>query len=132
MLVRNFMNASPAVIESDANLSAALKMMAERKNRHLVILDESKAVAGILSDRDLALYYDPIKMTQERWEEVKVSQIMAKDPVAIGSAATIHHAAKLLLSEAISALAVVDNGELVGVLSDRDFTRYFAQARKEG
>jgi len=129
MLVKNFMNASPAVIESDANLSAALKMMAERKNRHLIILDDTKAVTGILSDRDLALFYDPIKMTQERWDEVKVSQIMAKNPVTIGSGATIQEAAKLLLSEAISALAVVDNGALVGVLSDRDFTRHFAQVR---
>lgn len=132
MIVRDFMNTAPAVIEPDADLSAALQLMAERKNRHLVIIDGGGAVTGILSDRDLALYYDPIKMTQERWEEVKVSQIMAPNPIAIGSTAPINDAARLLLREAISALAVVDNGQLVGVLSDRDFTRHFAQSGSEG
>jgi len=126
MLVRDLMNTTPGTLGPDATLHEALHQMAEKKNRHLVVV-EGTAVVGILSDRDLALYYDPEGMTAERWKQVQVRQIMSDDPVTIGSGASVQQAARMLLKEAVSALPVVDNGELVGVLSDRDFTRHFAQ-----
>lgn len=126
MLVRDLMNRAPGTLSPDATLDEALHQMAEKKNRHLVVV-EGTEVVGILSDRDLALYYDPEGMTAERWKQVQVRQIMSDDPVTIGSGASVQQAARMLLKEAVSALPVVDNGELVGVLSDRDFTRHFAQ-----
>jgi CBS domain-containing protein len=53
---------------------------------------------------------------------------MTAQPVTIGSGAPVREAARLLLKAAVSALPVIDNGQLVGVLSDRDFTRHFAQS----
>ena len=126
MLVRDLMNRSPGAIAPEATLDDALRQMAEKKNRHLVVVT-GPAVVGILSDRDLALHYDPDGMTAERWKETQVRQIMSPDPVTIGSGASVREAARLLLKAAVSALPVVDNGQLVGVISDRDFTRHFAQ-----
>jgi CBS domain-containing protein len=127
MLVRDMMNTQPGTIAPEATLADALRVMAEKKNRHLVVVEKG-AVVGILSDRDLALYYDPAGMTEERWKGVRVKQIMTANPITIGSGAPVREAARLLLKEAVSALPVIDNGQLVGALSDRDFTRHFAQA----
>ena len=127
MLVRDMMNRSPGTVAPEATLAEALRVMADKKNRHLVVVDRG-TVVGILSDRDLAMYYDPSGMTEERWKGVRVKQIMTGNPITIGSGAPIREAARILLKEAVSALPVVDNGELVGALSDRDFTRHFAQA----
>ena len=127
MLVRDMMNRNPGRIAPDATLAEALQLMAEKKNRHLVVVLRSEVV-GILSDRDLAMVYDPDGMTEERWKQAQVRQVMTEKPVTIGSGAPLREAARLLLRSAVSALPVVDNGELVGVLSDRDFTRHFAQA----
>jgi CBS domain-containing membrane protein len=127
MIVRDLMNQQPATIRPGATLGEALAAMAERKVHHLVVTDgEHEAVAGILSDRDLALYYDPAGMTQERWSSATVGQLMSRDPLAIGSGAPLREAARLLLREGVSALLVVDSGQLVGILSDRDFVRHFA------
>ena len=126
MIVRELMNAKPATLTPVATLAEALQLMAERKARHVVVLD-GESVVGILSDRDLALYYDPVKMTEARWKQAQVSQLMSADPVTIGSGAEVREAARLLLKAAVSALPVVDNGTLVGVLSDRDFPRHFAR-----
>jgi acetoin utilization protein AcuB len=126
MLVRDMMNRSPGTITPEATLADALQLMAEKKNRHLIVVQRDE-VMGILSDRDLALYYDPDGMTEERWKQAKVRTIMTANPVTIGSGAPVREAARLLLKAAISALPVIDNGQLVGVLSDRDFTRHFAQ-----
>ena len=127
MIVRDFMNQAPAIIRPTATLAEALQLMADRKSRHVVVVEAQEgAVIGILSDRDMAMFYDPVNMTQERWKQGSVSQLMSKAPVTIGSGAPVEEAARMLLREGVSALPVVDNGQLVGILSDRDFVRYFA------
>ncbi len=49
------MNRNPATVSPQANLSEALELMAERKLRHIVIMESDAYVLGILSDQDLAL-----------------------------------------------------------------------------
>lgn len=127
MLVRDLMNQSPGTIGPEATLADALQLMADKKNRHLVVV-EADTVVGIVSDRDLAMFYDPAGMTSERWQQTQVKRLMVSNPVVIGSGSTVGEAARLLLRTAISALPVVDSGQLVGVISDRDFTRHFAQS----
>ncbi|HEX7928136.1 MAG TPA: CBS domain-containing protein [bacterium] len=127
MIVRDIMNQQPGTIRPHATLAEALQLMADRKSRHLVVMDADDAtVIGILSDRDMAMYYDPLGMTQERWKQGNVEQLMSKSVVTIGSGAKLEEAARMLLREGVSALPVVDSGQLVGILSDRDFVRYFA------
>jgi acetoin utilization protein AcuB len=127
MIVRDIMNESPGTVRPSATLADALQLMADRKARHLVVVDPDQAlVIGILSDRDMAMYYDPTGMTEERWKQGSVGQLMSKSVVTIGSGAKVEEAARMLLREGVSALPVVDSGQLVGILSDRDFVRHFA------
>jgi len=126
MLVSDLMKSNPANVESNATLGVALKKMAEHNCRHLAVVNGAN-VAGILSDRDLALFYDPASMTEQRWEEGKVSDLMTKNPTTIGSQAPLAEAAKLLVKGGFSALLVVDSGELVGILTESDFVRHFAE-----
>ncbi|MEE8433849.1 MAG: CBS domain-containing protein [bacterium] len=131
MRVRDLMNTEPAVISPKEGLDKGLALMAARKNRHLMVVDEASNVVGILSDQDMAMVYDPRNMTETRWKAITVEEVMTPNPITIGSNATIEEAAQNLLKEAVSALPVVDNGQLVGALSDRDFTRHFAQSADE-
>ena len=126
MIVKDLMNEKPGSIAPEASLADALKAMADNKSRHLVVIESEENVVGIFSDRDLAMVYDPVNMTQERWESVKVNQVMAKNPVSIGSQAPIGEAARLLLRHSVSSLPVVDNGILIGILTQREFVRHFA------
>lgn len=127
MKVSDLMNVSPAHVELEDTLDKALKLMAEKKKRHVVVMGEGGHVAGILSDHDLAMFYDPANMTAERWASAKVSDLMTERPVSIGSHAAIEEAAKMLLKHGLSALPVVENGTLRGILSEKDFVRYFAR-----
>ncbi len=127
MKVEDFMNKQPASISPNASLALALEQMAEKKTRHLVVIAEGGNIAGILSDRDLAMYYDPEKMTQERWDNARVGDLMSADPISIGSHAPIQEAAKLLIRLSVSALPVVDNGQLNGILSEKEFVRHFSK-----
>ncbi len=127
MLVRDLMNDDPATITPSAGLDEALALMAGRKHRHLMVLNDAGDLVGVVSDQDMAMVYDPDDMTATRWQEITVGEVMTRHPVSIGSGAPVKEAAKILLKFAVTALPVVDNGQLVGVLSDRDFTRHFAQ-----
>ena len=126
MLVSAIMNDKPAQVAPQSTLSEALEMMATHKTRHVVVV-ENDGVVGILSDRDLAAHYKPENAPGESWDSMRVRQVMSARPVTIGSKAELREAARMLLREAVSALPVVDNGKLVGLLSDREFTRYFAR-----
>ena len=133
MKVRDLMNPEPATVPVDATLADVLEVMADQKNRHVVLIKEPEDVAGIISDRDLAMYYDPVNMTPDKWQKAKAADLMSPDPVSIGSQAPIEEAAKLLLKLGVSALPVVENGSLHGILSEKDFVRHFAGlGRAEG
>lgn len=131
MKVREMMNEKPATLTAQASLAETLDTMAKQKSRHVVILNESRAPIGIISDRDLAMVYDPEAISKGRWNETKVTQVMTPSPITVGSGADLQAAAKMLLQHAISALPVVDDGKLVGILSEKDFVRHFARNRPE-
>ena len=132
MIVADLMNMDPATIHPGANLAEALEAMAEKKTRHLIVIAEADVVAGILSDRDLAMYYDPRTMTQKKWEQATVESLMTANPISIGSKAPIEEAAKLLLKSGFSALPIVDAGYLAGILTERDFVRYLSRPPTPG
>ena len=132
MIVADLMNKNPATIQPGANLAQALETMAAKKARHLIVLSETNSVAGILSDRDLAMYYDPRSMTQQKWEQATVASLMTVNPISMGSKAPIEEAAKLLLKSGFSALPIVDAGSLAGILTERDFVRYLSKTLTPG
>lgn len=124
MRVRDLMTTDPVTVSPDTSLADGLQRMAERRVRHLLVLGSEGDVAGIVSDRDLALFYDPEGMAPETWRQVNVSRLMTSKPVTIGSAAPLAEAARTLLESGFSALPVVDNGQLVGILTERDFVKH--------
>jgi CBS domain-containing protein len=52
---------------------------------------------------------------------------MSADPETIGSHASVEEAAKMLLRLGVSALPVVESGELRGIITEKDFVRHFAR-----
>ncbi|MDW7685052.1 MAG: CBS domain-containing protein [Bacillota bacterium] len=51
-----------------------------------------------------------------------VSQIMTKNVVSVSSQQSVQEAAQLMKQHNIGVIPVVDNGELKGILTDRDIT----------
>lgn len=53
-----------------------------------------------------------------------VPQVMAKTPEVISSEATVKEVAEILSKREFHALPVVDNGDLVGIVTTTDFIKY--------
>ena len=62
------------------------------------------------------------------WTEQSVGSVVTMAPVSLGSDTSIQDAAKLMAEHSISSVLVVDDGQLVGILTDRDLrNRVIAQ-----
>jgi acetoin utilization protein AcuB len=103
--------------------------------QHLLVLSDLQLV-GILSDRDLKRALDPEKVKKTKvlalgglffpLEPIYVREIMTRDPVTIGPEATAQEAAALMVGKRFGALPVVEDGELVGIITETDLLRHFA------
>ena len=104
--------------------------MAERKVRHLPVVDGWHHLVGVVSDRDVRTAVgDPRQLlddvgVHERLRLITVGDAMTKDPVAVRSDAGLDVAMGHLLRDRIGAVAVVDpDRKVVGMLSFVDVIR---------
>jgi acetoin utilization protein AcuB len=129
MLVENWMN--PKVITVDVNDSMldATKILKEKQIRHLPVLKGGKLV-GIITDRDLKRASASDATTLAAHEllyiiaNIKVGEIMTKNPVTVPYNYTVEEAAEILMTHRISGMPVVDKeGKVVGTITQTDIFR---------
>jgi acetoin utilization protein AcuB len=129
MLVENWMN--PKVITVDVNdtMLDATKILKEHQIRHLPVLKNGKLV-GIITDRDLKRASPSDATSLEAHEllyiiaNIKVSEIMTKNPITVPYNYTVEEAAEILMKHRISGMPVVDkDGKVVGAITQTDIFR---------
>lgn len=126
MLVREFMNPSPVSISPDTPLLEAEWRMQEGGFRHLPIVDAYDRLVGIVSDRDLREAAPSDATTLSRQEltyllsRLTVEDVM-KTPVLTARPGEPAETAAIRMREhKVSALPVVDDERLVGIVTTTD------------
>jgi CBS domain-containing protein len=130
MKVRDLMSAEVATVFRNDQLLIADDLMRLGRIRHTPVLDEETgAVVGILSQRDLfrgalarALGYGE-HAQQKVLGMLLVKDVMTNDPATIGPDAPLAEAARIMLERKIGCLPVVEGGKLAGILTESDFVR---------
>jgi len=113
MLVKDFMTPDPVTVDPERSTEETLELMMNLKFRQCPVVKDGKLV-GIVTDRDL-------RTSLAAGGDVKVGDIMEKDPVTILDYASVEGAAEIIRSGKFNALPVVTNkGELIGILSVTD------------
>jgi acetoin utilization protein AcuB len=128
------MSKSPVVANASNKFSQVLKLFSTYSLHHLPIVDENNKLIGIVSSNDIPKVFNelcgretPIPMTLEAIDaEIKLTDLMTKNPVTISSTGQIDDAFKLLSDKKFLTLPVVDDGVVVGILSGRDILEYVA------
>lgn len=132
--VRDVMTAEPTTLKRNDKLTLADDIMRLGRIRHLpVVDDDGQVLVGIVSQRDLfrdalaqALGYG--KHAQRKiLDTLSVKEVMAGDVVTTTPDASLVAAAKLLAQRKIGCLPVVENGRLVGILTEGDFVALIAR-----
>lgn len=128
--VREFMSTKLETLSPEDTLKDAVTLEALRKIRHIPVLEGDKLV-GIVTDRDLKRAMPSLLSNLDRAEyervmsTTSVGQIMTKSPQTITPETTLEEAARLVLEKRYGALPVVQNGKLVGIISQTDMLRAF-------
>lgn len=136
MKISDLMSTKLFTVSADDSVEGAVRLLQQRGVRHLLVLDGHDLV-GILSDRDIKRALDPAKSKRKKLlnlgglffllEPILVKEIMTKDPVSIAPSATAQEAATLMVNRKFGALPVVSRGKLVGIVTESDLLRYFAE-----
>ena len=99
--------------------------------RHLPVTGPGGVLAGIVTDRDVRLNL-PSRATSLSAQEIghllsklTVGEIMTRSVITIGPDASAREGARLLLEHKIGALPVLDDGHLVGIVTETDIVRAF-------
>ena len=108
-------------VRPDDTLDHAAQMLSEHEATHLVVVEPSTGrPVGVLSTLDVAGVYAGIR-TKHDPSAMRVENVMTHDVATVRPSASLKEVAALLVDRDISGVPVVsDDGELLGVVSERD------------
>lgn len=121
--VRDVMSRQVATIAPNRTVVEAANMMKTRNISCVVVIDESGQVMGILTERDLL---QRVAAKEGNFGEKKVSEAMTFPVQTISPSISIFEASSILESRKIRRLPVMENGTLVGIVTQTDLTRVLA------
>jgi len=103
-------------VAPDASVYEALQIMADKNVGALVVLEAGRLV-GIISERD---YARKVILEDRRSLDTPVSQIMTSDVTVVDPALPIDSCMELMTEHHIRHLPVLEDDELLGVISIGD------------
>ncbi|HET6515795.1 MAG TPA: CBS and ACT domain-containing protein [Thermodesulfovibrionales bacterium] len=128
MFVSDWMTKKVYTIGVDDSISDAIMIMKEKGIKHLPVLKDDK-LKGIISDGDIK-EFSPSKATSLDIYELhyllavtKVKEAMKVKVFTTTPETPVEEAAMVMHDENIGCLPVLDQGRLVGIISDRDIYR---------
>jgi acetoin utilization protein AcuB len=141
MLVRERMSTKPVTIPADVSITEALRVMRQNQVRRLPVLDGEGNVVGIVSEKDL-LYAAPSPATSlsiyemhDLLSRLRVSELMTTDLITVTPDIPLEEAARIMADNKLGGLPVIENGNLVGIITETDIFKVFLEllgARERG
>ena len=114
--VRDVMTPLPRVLDASASVMDAAEIMRDSDIGDVVVL-EDRQLYGILTDRDIV-----VRVLAEGSDPatVRVGQVCSRELTTIPPTASVGDAVRLIREKAIRRLPVVEEGEVVGIVSMGD------------
>jgi CBS domain-containing protein len=120
---------APAVTcSATASIAQAARVMAEHNVGSVVVVDDDGCVAGVITDRDIAVR----AVSRELAPDTEVGSIMSNEVVSVGRTADLATAARQMATRGCRRLPVVDEeGRVVAVVSAEDLYRVGSEVLSE-
>jgi acetoin utilization protein AcuB len=134
MHVGRIMKTDLVTVPMETSLLEAQRILDEKKIAHLLVVDKNEKLIGVVSDRNLkeswASKATSLSMHELKYllDRVTVGMIMVKTLITTSPDTTIERAAQILQQNRISALPVLENGDLVGIITTNDVLGVILQA----
>ncbi len=122
MRIEQIMRRRVVTVTPDTTIGEGLDLLQGNRIRHLPVLDAGKLV-GIISDRDMRDALPSCLARHEDDSEVlkkPIKEIMHRDVITAHPLDFIEDAAKLIYDYKVGSLPVVEDGRLVGIVTESD------------
>jgi len=119
--VKQIMNNSVVSVDSSLTATDVAKMMEDTDIGTVVVLEKGAPI-GIVTDRDFA-----IKITAHSYPiDTPVRRIMSSPIISIDSNSNLWVASDLMSSRNVRKLPVIDDNQVVGIITSSDLIRHIA------
>jgi CBS domain-containing protein len=119
--IRKLMTSDPVWIESSANLLEAVRLMREHDVGGLPVCDSSGRVVGVISDRTVLMVW--ARSGPRAARQVTAGSLVDGNPVTVSPDDHASWAIELMSAHRVRRLPVVENGRLVGIITQTDLAR---------
>ena len=120
MKIQALMVADPITISAHASISEAIELMKINSIRHLPVVSEENLLEGFLTLADLKQGLIPSMLG-----DLNLHDLMIQKPITVCPEDDVEIAAQLIYKHKIGGMPVVDNGQLVGIITATDILRTF-------
>lgn len=131
-LVSDLMSTPVHTITADRNLAELADLFDQHDVRHVPVIDGEGDVVGLVSDRDLLrnVLTDqadvPLSVRDSSMQGTLVETIMTRDVVTLAPNDGAPKAARTMLDNKFGCIPVTEGTRLVGIVTQSDFLRLFA------
>lgn len=116
-LVARWMSASPVTVAPEEKVSAVILRMQQGNFRSVPVVEDGGLV-GLITDRD-------IRSQMGRVDTTEVRVAMSENPPTVTPTTPLHDAAQVIFEQKVDALPVVENGKLIGMITNSDILRAY-------
>lgn len=127
MLIRDWMTANVITTKEDVSMLKVSKLLQENRIRRVPVVDENNKLVGIVTDKDIKEASPSKANTLDIHElsyllsELKIKDIMTRNPISVKPLDTIEQAAVIMLEKKFTGLPVVDEiNTVVGIITETD------------
>jgi len=126
MFVRDCMTCEPVTVRPESDPMAAQMKLKFHGFRHLPVVDADGKLVGILDGADLELFLSKAGSPGILQRQHRVDQAMTREVVTVPPDCPLEEAAILMVEHKIGSLPVVEEEQLVGIITETDIFRQFA------
>ncbi|NOX60463.1 MAG: CBS domain-containing protein [Chloroflexi bacterium] len=129
MFVQDAMTPNPVAVSPNASVLEISELLQEHRFRRVPVVDDDGHLVGIVSQRDVLAASPAITSTLPAWERrqfmarIKARFVMSRPVLAVTRDCPIEEASRILLERKFGSLPVVEEGKLVGIITETDIFR---------
>lgn len=136
MQVKEMMSRKLVMIGPNESCLDAVVRMQRARVRHLPVVDRDGLLVGIVTDRDLRHHlfnprvFETLGSTRVDviLDGVRVATIMSTDVTTVEAGASVADAAGTMRKHRVGSLPVMENGRMVGIVTEVDMLRQIVGA----
>ena len=127
MLVHECMTPNPIKVHPESDPLAALGLCKSARIRRLPVVDADDRIIGLVTRNMLEQFLAKAPSPGVMKRQHSIEQVMVSPALTVSPDYPLEEAARLMVTHKIGSLPVVDDGQLIGIITETDIFKQFVE-----